>query len=128
MYYGAWSKREGHAPLVNLGGSFQSVPSAVATRQGDRVDVVALGTGDTLMHRVLVGGRWTANWEDLGVFGNSAPLAVNLTTNPEAVSLFVLGTNGEMNQTVWQVSEELSWKALRWSSMGGNLTASYFRS
>ncbi|KAK4442204.1 hypothetical protein QBC34DRAFT_456036 [Podospora aff. communis PSN243] len=115
MYYGAWSKRGGHVPLVNLGGSFQSVPSAVATRQGGRVDVVALGTGDTLLHRVLIDGRWSAEWEDLGVFGNSAPLAVNLTTSPETVSLFVLGTNNEMNQTVWQ-SDTLFVATMLWTS------------
>jgi len=127
MYYGAWNKQDGHSPLVNLGGSFQSVPSAVVTKSG-RVDVIALSTRDTLQHRVLQGGKWSLDWEDLGVFGNSAPLAFNLTTNPETVGLFVLGTNGELNQTVWTVSNDLSWKGLKWAGMGGNLTASYFRS
>ncbi|KAK0644016.1 hypothetical protein B0T16DRAFT_447800 [Cercophora newfieldiana] len=126
MYYGAWSKQAGHSRMVDLGGAFQSVPSAVVTRSG-RVDVVALGMSDTLMHRVLQGGQWSAEWEDLGVFGNSAPLAFNLTTTPERVGVFVLGENGELNQTVWEVSSELSWKGL-WAGMGGNLTSSYFRS
>lgn len=126
MYYGAWSKKDGHAALVNLGGSFQSVPSAIVTK-GGRVDVVALGTNDTLMHRVRQGSRWSAEWEDLGVFGNSAPLALNLTTNPESVALFVLGTNGELNQTVWTVSQDETWKGLKWKSMGGALTSSFFR-
>ena len=132
MYHGAWTEREGHAPLVSLGGQFQSVPSAVVTSGGNRVDVLALGAGATLMHRTMLGGQWLSEWEDLGVFGNSAPLLFNMTTGAtqETVVMFVLGENGELNQTAWSVSDELSWKGLRWGGMGGGaegLTASFMK-
>ncbi|KAK0719268.1 hypothetical protein B0H67DRAFT_572794 [Lasiosphaeris hirsuta] len=126
IYHGSWTASAGHSALERLGGSFQSVPAAVVTRSG-RIDVVALGTSDTLQHKALVGAKWPEEWEDLGVFGNSAPLLQNLTTTPESVAIFVLGKDGEMNQTVWTVSSDLSWKNLDWAGMGGNLTSAYFR-
>jgi len=126
IYHASWSEEAGYSLLNSLGGSFQSVPSAVVTRSG-RIDVVALATTDTLHHRVYQGGQWSEAWEDLGVVGNSAPLVANLTTSPESVAVFVLGTNGQLNQTSWKVSNDLSWKGLTWKGMGGDLTATYFK-
>lgn len=124
MYHGYYSEDDGHPSLTNLGGSFRSVPAAVRTASG-RVDVLALGDKDTLMHRTLIGNEWSPEWEDLDIFGDSAPTLANFTTKPETVGLYVMGTNGEVNQTVWTVGSGLSWKGLKWKSMGGSLTTDY---
>jgi hypothetical protein len=129
MYHFTWTKDGGYTPLDDVGGSFQSVPSVAVTGSGSRVDVVALGTNDRLQHRVLRGFDWASEWEDLGVFGNSAPLLANITrTQPEKVAVFVVGVNGEVNQTTWSASSDLSWKSLVWKGMGGNMTAEFYRS
>jgi hypothetical protein len=84
--------------------------------------VVALETNDRLQHRVL------SEWEDLVVFGNKAPLLVNITmTEPEKVRVFVIGETGEVNQTTWTVGPELSWKDLSWEAMSGNMTKELYR-
>ena len=127
MYHFAWTERGGYTVLENLGGSFVSVPSAAVTR-GERLDVVALGSSGTLQHRVLQGLKWANDWEDLGVFANSAPLLVNITmksTAVEKVAMFVVGKGGEVNQTMWTASLDLSWKNLVWTSLGGNMTAKF---
>lgn len=124
MYHGYYSEDDGHPSLTNLGGSFRSVPAAVRTASG-RVDVLALGDKDTLMHRTLIGNEWSPEWEDLDIFGDSAPTLANFTTKPETVGLYVMGTNGEVNQTVWTVGSGLSWKGLKWKSMGGSLTTDF---
>lgn len=128
MYHFTWTSDGGYTPLEDAGGSFQSVPSVAVTGAGSRVDVVALGTNDRLQHRVLKGLTWASDWEDLGVFGNSAPLLVNITkTQPEKVGVFVVGERGEMNQTTWSASSNLSWKDLVWKGMGGNMTTEFSR-
>ena len=43
-----------------------------------RLDVLAVGTDDKLKHRAMIQG----DWEDLGIFANSAPYAVELGTSP----------------------------------------------
>jgi hypothetical protein len=129
MYHFTWTKDGGYTALEDAGGSFQSVPSVAVTGSGSRVDVVALGTNDRLQHRVLQGLKWASEWEDLDVFGNSAPLLVNITnTQPEKVGVFVVGFNGEVNQTTWSASSELSWRSLVWKGMGGNMTTEFYRS
>ena len=128
LYYFTWTNAAGAGPMQNLGGSFESVPSAVVTGNLDnpRIDVLALGTNHQLQHRVIQNSSPVSEWEDLGVFGNSAPLLVNLTnTTPQRVAAFVLGRGGELNQTMWTVSRDLSWKNLVWTSMGGNLTTEF---
>lgn len=131
MYHFSWTKSSGYSVLESLGGSFQSVPSAVVTGADSgssgvgRIDVVALATNDTLQHRALIDSVWSP-WEDLGVFGDSAPLLLNLSSQPEKVAVFVLGLNGELNQTTWTVSSDATWQNLQWSSIGGKFTTSYF--
>jgi hypothetical protein len=124
MYHFSWSTTQGYSSLENLGGSFASVPSVVATRS-ERIDVIALGTNDVLHHRVLEGSQWS-DWEELPVYGNSAPLLVDLKVEPKQLGIFVLGTNGEINQTTWPVSSDKTWKNLQWKSIGGKMTASFY--
>ncbi|KAK0644300.1 hypothetical protein B0T16DRAFT_460372 [Cercophora newfieldiana] len=128
MYHFTWTKDGGYTLLEDVGGSFQSVPSVAVTGRGSRLDVLALGANDHLQHRVLQGSRWASEWEDLGVFGNSAPLLVNMTrTEPEKVGVFVIGAAGEVNQTTWTASSDLSWKNLIWKGMGGSMTTEFYR-
>jgi hypothetical protein len=128
MYHFTWSRGGGYTALEDVGGSFESVPSVAVTGSGPRLDVVALGTNDKLQHRVLQGSKWASDWEDLGVFGNSAPLLVNMTlTAPQKVGVFVIGEEGEVNQTTWSVTPDLSWKGLAWKGMGGSMTTEFYR-
>ena len=130
LYHFTWTTSGGYTALENVGGSFESVPSVVVTGSSaaPRLDVVALGTNDRLQHRTMVGTEWAMDWEDLGVFGNSAPMLVNISsTQPQRVAVFVIGDDGQVNQTMWQVSEEPSWQGLEWTTMGGNLTTSFYQ-
>ena len=127
MHHLMWTAAGGFTPLENIGGSFASAPSAAVTGR-DRIDVVAMGTSDTLQHRVLQGVKWVNEWEDLGVFADSAPLLVNVTIKPtgvEKVGAFVVGKGGEVNHTMWTASSDLSWKNLVWTSLGGNMTTQF---
>lgn len=127
MYHFSWESATSYSTMDDLGGSFESLPSAVATDDGKRIDVVALGSNGTLLHRVLQDTTWSPAWEDLGVVGNSAPLLLNVSsTQPEKVVAFVLGTHDEINQTTWTASSDISWKDLAWSSMGGSMSSAYF--
>jgi len=133
MFHFTWTKPGGYTAMEKLGGSFQSVPSVVVTgpAENPRIDVVALGTDDMLWHGALVGSKWWAHWERLDVFGNSAPLLTKIEVPPPwspMVAAFVLGMDGQVNHTLWNVSSEFSWRGLAWTSMGGNLTAEYYRS
>lgn len=126
MHHFYYSNTTGHSSMESLGGSFQSVPSAELTG-ADRIDVLALGMSGTLLHRACLNNTWSPEWEDLGVVGNSAPLLINLDTDPPKLAMFVLGNDGKINQTSWTKSSDLSWKDLSWSSMGGNMTGGYVR-
>ena len=122
MYYFSWIN-DVYLPLESIGGSFQSVPSVVISKGSvERIDVLALGTDDMLKHRAMnvTGSKWTTGWEDLGVFGNSAPLVTNLGNG--TLGIFVIGLKGEVNYTSWAVSDIPSWSGLRWTSLGGNMT------
>jgi len=122
VWWFTWdSEQARYTDLVSLGGDFQSVPSVVVTGSSElRVDVVGLGTNGRVWHRVMLGSRWVLDWEDLGVAGSSAPLVVNV--GDSKVGAFVVGRDGHVDYAVWAVSSELSWKKLRWTSMGGNVT------
>ncbi|KAK4229597.1 hypothetical protein QBC38DRAFT_97171 [Podospora fimiseda] len=129
MWYFSWSKEGGYTPLERLGGEWESVPGVIVTGSGgkERIDVVALGRNDRLWHRVLKGNKWVEQWEDLGVFGNSAPLVVDLGGG--RIGIYVVGVDGEVNQAVWSVSEETSWKGLIWTGMPGKrMTTAFYRS
>lgn len=121
-HFGFNSDTQKYTKLVNLGGSFQSVASAVATSNNTRLDVVALGTNGNLRHRAL------SEWEDL-VVGWSAPISVKLGKNlPERVGIYVVGFDGRIYQTVATVGEgQVSWRNLTWTSMGGDITTAFYR-
>ncbi|KAK3944360.1 hypothetical protein QBC46DRAFT_442122 [Diplogelasinospora grovesii] len=87
----AWTLANGAAQLKSLGGSFESVPSAIVTlppssssfsivnNTAVRIDVVALGTDDLIEHRVLSGSKWGNDWEDLAVWAIARHLSFSLT-------------------------------------------------
>lgn len=111
---------------TSLHGSFESVPSVLMTGD-DRVDVVALGTDHLLKHRTwLADTGWEPEWEDLGVFGNSAPLLFRVSGVSSRINLMVIGHGSELNYTSWEESDSLSWKGLgTWESAGGKLTTDW---
>jgi hypothetical protein len=119
MYHFRYTTTGGFTALEKVGGTFQSMATAVVTGT-DRIDLMALGTDDKLKHRTLRGNAWASDWEDLGIFGNSAPLLAKM--NSGLVSMFVLGQGGVLMQSSWAVSDDLSWKNLKWNNLGGNIT------
>lgn len=128
IYHFSYTDTAGHSGLESLGGAFQSVPSAILTSSSGtniRFDLVALSTRDTIQHSTFQGGVWSP-WEDLGVFGNSAPLLVRLTTQPAKIAVLVLGTEGQVNQTTWTISSDASWKGLQWTATAANLTSAFY--
>ncbi|KAK4168104.1 hypothetical protein QBC43DRAFT_310854 [Cladorrhinum sp. PSN259] len=151
MWHFRWTKSSGYTSLEKLGENkkFESVPGVVVTGESGiasqnldevRVDLVALGNNDRLWHRSSKGGKVNNNnnnkldddkeglWENLDVYGNSAPLVVDIEDG-KRVGIFVVGVDGQVNHTVWTVSEEeKSWKGLIWKSIGGNMTAAFYRS
>ncbi|KAM7192605.1 hypothetical protein V8F20_008814 [Naviculisporaceae sp. PSN 640] len=139
MYHWTWTEAGNHTKLENLGGSFHSTASAMATGLSSpaeaapedvRIDVVALGTNDHVFHRVLRGTTWVSDWEDLGIEGNSAPTLVHYgdsSEGPERVGVFVVGYDNQVHQATWEVTDEPSWKDLKWTSMGGAMTTDYYR-
>lgn len=140
MYHWTWTEAGNHTELENLRGSFHSVASAVATGLTSapaaaapddvRIDVVALGTNDRVHHRTMRGMKWVSEWEDLGVEGNSAPMLVHYGSSkegPERVGLFVVGYDNQVHQATWAVTEDPSWKDLKWTSMGGAMTTDFYK-
>lgn len=136
IYHLTWTIAGGASVLESLGGSFESVPSAVVTGLDPvRIDVVALGADDDLIkHRAYVGSSWAMDWEDLGVWGNSAPLVFNYQVaagSPNVTGIAVVGAKNEMNYTSWPTtsSSQLSWKGLgTWAGIGGNWTTAFLGS
>nr|RBQ84436.1 hypothetical protein FVER53263_21071 [Fusarium verticillioides] len=60
-----------------LGGNFTSAPFAFATGNS-RIDVLAVGIDGRLKHQARIGKTWAQDWEDLGGYFESAPLALTL--------------------------------------------------
>jgi len=123
MYHFSWSETGGYSSLENLGGSFASVPSAFVTL-GDQIsiDVVAVGSNDNLMHRKMTGEAWVADWEDLGLFSNSAPLMTDVVGQPNTVALFFIGQTG-MSFASWEITSGSTWKSVvKPVDIGGNFS------
>jgi hypothetical protein len=126
IYHFSWDTKSGYSQLETLGGNFSSMPSVVVTTP-ERLDVVAVGTDDMLKHRALIGSTWTASWEDLGVFANSAPMAIACGDQAKRrVGVFIIGKKNEAMYASWSASNSSSWKGLaRFGSIGGNLTTKW---
>ena len=126
MYHFTWSASVGYSSLDSLGGSFASIPSVLVSSDGGRIDAIVLGRDGRIKHRALKGSVWGPDWEDLGGFGNSAPVAVYMDSVPQHVALFVIGRNGDLTFTTWTVDDSVSWRGLEpWKSIGGNFSVNY---
>ncbi|KAJ9133704.1 hypothetical protein NKR23_g10611 [Pleurostoma richardsiae] len=133
MHHLTWINGTGasSSSMESLNGTFQSVPSAALTGLDPvRIDVVALGTDDSIKHRVLVGSSWTDDWEDLDVRGNSAPLVFNYEIvggSPNITGIAVIGSDNELRFTSWETTTSVtSWAGLgNWTDAGGSLTTEY---
>ncbi|KAK3372667.1 hypothetical protein B0H63DRAFT_551511 [Podospora didyma] len=134
MYTFLWSNGtqstsvEYRPELRSLDGSFSSVPSAIVTETGNssvQVHVIGRGTDGFVKHRVFRDGAWDANWEDLGVQTNTAPLTFSYS-NPIQGSwtgMAFIGSDNKLQFATWQTSNNSSWKDLvKWTDAGGNLT------
>ncbi|KAJ9149743.1 hypothetical protein NKR23_g4167 [Pleurostoma richardsiae] len=128
MYHVEWSPSTNYSQVESLGGSFESAPHAFASTSSDgRIDVLAVSTNDTLLHRARVGGSWSTDWEDLGGYLNSAPLAVN--TEGNCIAVFGLGPWGRMIHGNFTMTDKVSWGQGTWWDDGpdDDLSSDWYR-
>jgi hypothetical protein len=83
--------------LEQIGKGFASAPSGVSFGSSDRLDVVAVGIDGRLRHRSLLGEKWSADWDDLGIDAAGAPLLAQSDGN---IHLFVSGEKDEVRHAV----------------------------
>ncbi|KLU81351.1 hypothetical protein MAPG_00441 [Magnaporthiopsis poae ATCC 64411] len=92
-----------------------------------------LGSDDRLKHRRLKDGQWSdapgeaGGWEDLAVYGHSAPQAVYVGGPARLMALMVVGRGRQLNlTTVFPLSDDGLWapRAI-WRSAGGNFSMSF---
>jgi len=119
--------------LTSLGGNFTSMPSAIISSTNPlRVDVVGLGLDGTYKHKAFQDGKWTKDWEDLGVRGNSAPLLYKFEVKPgpglgeprNQTLMAAIGEDNQLRYATWDTSTKIPWNELvaGWAIAGGNLT------
>ncbi|KAI0155209.1 hypothetical protein GGR57DRAFT_92125 [Xylariaceae sp. FL1272] len=126
MYHFSWDEESSYSELEALGGNFSSIPSVIVTTS-QRLDVVAVGTDDKLKHRALINSTWILDWEDMGVFANSAPLGIACgNETSRRVGVFILDQNSEAQYASWLADDSPSWNGLaKFGSIGGNLTTKW---
>jgi hypothetical protein len=69
----------------------------VSFGSSDRLDVVTVGIDGRLRHRSLLGEKWSADWDDLGIDAAGAPLLAQSDGN---IYFFVSGENDEVRHAV----------------------------
>jgi hypothetical protein len=95
-------------------GGLTSAPAATSWGAG-RMDVVARGGGNALVHRAYSGGNW-GPWETVGGVLTSEPAAVSWS--PNRLDVFVRGTDNAL----WHAfGDGTRW--FGWDSLGGSLKA-----
>ncbi|KAL5322272.1 hypothetical protein ACEPPN_010244 [Leptodophora sp. 'Broadleaf-Isolate-01'] len=126
IYHFSWSRASNYTALESIGGDFESVPAVVITNSS-RLDLLAVGTDDMLKHRALVGSAWASEWEDLGVFANSAPHVVALGgSTPYRIGIFILGKENDVLFATWEVKDDLSWKGMsKFESIQGDMATTW---
>jgi len=133
LQHASWTAADGLSKLEAVGNlALESVPSVMVSGPRHRIDVVALGPDDRVMHQALVGTSWNSEWEVVGDFvANSAPVVTNFKCDSSAsdcTAIMVLGENGTMTYAYWATTTARNWNAtLHWESLGGNLTTDYMQ-
>jgi len=102
------------ASFSSMGGTLTSQP-AVSSWGPGRLDVFARGSGNSLQHRWLSAGSWSA-WENVGGVLTSEPAAVSWSAG--RLDVFVRGTDNAL----WHnAGDGTRWYG--WESLGGTLRA-----
>jgi hypothetical protein len=101
---------------VDLGGTLTSQPAAVSWGSG-RIDVVARGANNVIVHRSLEGGVWSP-WESLGGILSSAPTVASWAAG--RLDVFARGGGGRLYHK-W-FNQGTGWSA--WENLGGTLSSS----
>src|SRR6266851_2039300 len=97
----------------NLGGSFITVPAAVAgpgPTPAGRLDVFGVGTDFAMYRRSFDGIQWSVGWEDLGGTFISAPGAYERPNH--MIDLFGVGLDFAMYHRFFVGSKEGAWERL----------------
>jgi hypothetical protein len=128
MYYAEWSTTTtNYSKTETIGGSFESAPHILVTGNR-RLDVLAVGTDNKLMHKARVGGTWAGDWEPLGGYFNSVPMAFQSDSGGEPwIAVFGLGPNGHMIHGRWTATDEFNWGEGQWFDDAGDISPSWFR-
>ena len=135
LQHASWTAtNRGMSRLEPVGSlALESVPSVLVAAMGseERIDVVALGSDDRIMHQCLVGTSWNQDWEQVGAFGNSAPVVTNFRREDgtDSTALLVLDVEGRMSYANWTTTASKTWdyKSIEWINIWGNLTTDYMQ-
>lgn len=130
LYHGTWQgwnttqldSSSGEPEKVE--GDLMSVPTVIRNHH-DQLDVLAVGQDGRLKRAALVDSTLDDEWEDLGGFFQSAPLA-RLTAN-STVSVFGIGPEKTIVHGRWTVNDDHSWSDGQWFDDGGNFSTSWYR-
>ncbi|KAH8586973.1 hypothetical protein B0O99DRAFT_602074 [Bisporella sp. PMI_857] len=122
MIHRSWNGTSDYTEPFNLGGTWVSVPSIIVG-DNNRLDILALGIDGALKHRALLDSIWNADWNDLGISGSSAPLAIKRTTEPARIIVLILDMGGKVIQSVWEPTADGGLKSITTSeSIGGSFS------
>lgn len=133
LHHASWTAADGLSKLEAVGDlPLESVPSVIVTGPRHRINVVALGSDDRVMHQALVGTAWNVGWEAVGDFaGYSAPVVADFRCAipaSDCTAIMVLTQNGTMGYAYWTSTTSRTWNAtIQWEDLGGNLTTDYMQ-
>src|SRR5688572_30176461 len=96
-------------------GIINSDPVIVSMHMPDRLDVFARSTGNTLIHKFFLNGKWS-EWEDLGGGLTSAPGAAS--RGPGRIDVVVKGTDNALWHKFWEIKKN-AWSP--WEKLDGQL-------
>ncbi|TPX13005.1 uncharacterized protein E0L32_006650 [Thyridium curvatum] len=129
MYYSEWSfaknKSGAYSKTQSLGsGAFESTPFVI--QSANRIDVLAVGKGDRLMHKAQRDGVWANDWEDLGGYFNSAPAGVQWLPGGW-IAVFGIGPEGRLIHGNFSLVDRYFWGNGTWYDDGGDLSTKWLR-
>ncbi|KAB5563124.1 hypothetical protein GE09DRAFT_1219700 [Coniochaeta sp. 2T2.1] len=135
LQHARWTAKGGMSGLEPVGNlTLASVPSVVVAAMGreQKIDVVALGSDDRVMHQCLVGATWNQDWEAVLNFGNSAPALTYFRAEDgnNSTAILVLDEFGGMSYAHWTTTASRTWNDnvyMNWTSLGGNWTTDYMQ-
>jgi len=101
----------------DVGGVATSSPILVSSPAANRLDLIAIGTGNSIWHKAFTGGVWSSSWDSVGGTTPSVPAAIS---DPTSVHLVVRSSN---NALYYNNMTFASGVWLGWTLIGGGVTS-----